>query len=54
MKLKSSKCRSIATVNGQVTDQRFDVGGTPIPTVAEMPVKAWEDGMMQSSKTQSS
>ncbi|KAK0142426.1 hypothetical protein N1851_019805 [Merluccius polli] len=40
MKLKPSKCRSISIVKGQVTDQRFHVGGIPVPTVSEMPVKS--------------
>lgn len=46
MKLKPSKCRTISIVKGQVTDQRFYVGGTPVPTVSEMPVKSlgrWYD-----------
>lgn len=40
MKLKPSKCRSISIVKGQVTDRRFYVGGTPVPTFSEMPVKS--------------
>ncbi|KAL1279297.1 hypothetical protein QQF64_025970 [Cirrhinus molitorella] len=40
MKLKPSKCRSISIIKGQVTDQRFYIGGIPVPTVLEMPIKS--------------
>lgn len=33
MKIKPSKCRSISIVKGQVTHQRFHIGGRPLPTV---------------------
>ncbi len=53
MKLKPSKCRSISIVKGQVTDQRFHVGGTPVPTVSEMPVKSlgrWYDAKLKDTE----
>ncbi len=53
MKLKPSKCRSISIVKGQVTDQRFHVGVTPVPTVSEMPVKSlgrWYDAKLKDTE----
>jgi len=45
MKLKPNNCRSISIIKGQVTDQRFHVGGTPVPTISEMPVKQEKNGV---------
>ncbi|KAG7495746.1 hypothetical protein JOB18_004645 [Solea senegalensis] len=52
-KLKPSKCRSISIMKGQVTDQRFHVGGTPVPTVSEMPIKSlgrWYDAKLKDTE----
>lgn len=40
MKLEPSKHRSISTVKGQVTDQRFHIHGKAVTPVSEMPVKS--------------
>lgn len=53
MKLKPSKCRSISIVEGQVTDQRFYIGETPVPTLSEMPVKSlgrWYDAKLKDTE----
>ncbi|XP_062888558.1 uncharacterized protein LOC134337458 [Mobula hypostoma] len=53
MKIKPSKCRSISIVKGQVTDKRFHIDGTPVPTVSEMPVKSlgqWYDAKLKDTE----
>lgn len=50
MSVKPSKSRSISVVKGKLTEYRFFIGGEPIPTVAEKPIKSlgrWYDASLR-------
>lgn len=40
MEIKSCKSRSISLIKGQLTNERFYIGGEPIPTILEKPIKS--------------
>lgn len=47
MEIKLSKCWNISVIKGQVTDQKFNLDGTPVPTVLEEPVNGLDTGQCE-------